>query len=764
MLKSLRYVVLPLILALCFGVEARGESLPVLLGADTTVVVDAVCVTAIKHGVAVEREAAASTIVDADRIEREGITSVKEIVTAAPNFFIPDYGSRMTSSIYVRGLGTRIDQPVVGMNVDNVPIADKNMYDMALPDIERIEVLRGPQSTLYGRNTMCGVVNVYTLSPLRYQGVRLRGEYGSRNAYRIAASVYNKLSEGLGFSVAGQFAHHDGYFRNSYDGSLCDKENTADMRMKWQYRRRALSIDNTLSFTTLRQGGYPYAYVGAADATKEEFPDLIGSICYNDEASYRRLGLSDGLTVRYDWPRVSLSSITTYQYLNDDMHLDQDLLPLSIFTLQQKKRQHDITEDIVVRSNRESRYEWLCGAFLFYKDQKMSAPVEFLEDGIDRLILANVNQYSGYKGVYRWGDKEGNGGDSLLLGSDFTTRTFGFALYHQSALRAGRWLFTLGLRVDGERVAMRYHNSVDSQYTAFPNDTSKAPTEVSMQIDDSDVLSQTFVEVLPKLSVQFDIDSRNRLYLTASKGYKAGGFNTQMFSEVLQRRVKKFMGLSQTIDVEALTAYRPEKSWNVELGGHFSTRDARFTADVALFWIECFDQQLTTFPKGQTTGRMMTNAGRTRSFGAEVSLRAELHRNLHAWASYAYTNARFRRFVDGTEDYAGNHIPYAPEHTLSVGATYSVPLSVSWAERFVVEANCTGAGRIYWNEANDISQPFYALLGGSLGIEGRRWAVSAWVRNATQTPYDVFYFASMGNRFLQRGRPCTFGARVALEF
>ena len=222
MLKSLRYVVLPLVLALCFGVEARGESLPVLLGADTTVVVDAVCVTAIKHGVAVEREAAASTIVDADRIEREGITSVKEIVTAAPNFFIPDYGSRMTSSIYVRGLGTRIDQPVVGMNVDNVPIADKNMYDMALPDIERIEVLRGPQSTLYGRNTMCGVVNVYTLSPLRYQGVRLRGEYGSRNAYRIAASVYNKLSEGLGFSVAGQFAHHDGYFRNSYDGSLCD--------------------------------------------------------------------------------------------------------------------------------------------------------------------------------------------------------------------------------------------------------------------------------------------------------------------------------------------------------------------------------------------------------------------------------------------------------------------------------------------------------------------------------------------------------------
>ena len=741
-----------------------GEGAPAILNVDTLVSVDAVTVSSVKQTFDLSEEPLSATLLDAKRIDREGIKGVKDVVTSAPNFFMPDYGSRMTSSIYVRGLGTRIDQPVVGMTVDNVPIADKNMYDTMLPDIERIEILRGPQSTLYGRNTMCGVVNIYTLSPLKYQGIRVNADYGSRNSYRIGASVYNKFFDRFGISVAAQFAHCDGYFRNMYDGSLCDKENSGDVRMKFQYRRGALAIDNVLSLTALRQGGYPYEYAGVASG-EEQHADLLGKICYNDDASYARLGVSDGLTIRYDWPRVSLASITSYQFLDDDMRLDQDFLPLSYFTLQQARRQHDVTEDVVVRSKSASRYQWMCGAFGFYKSQQMSAPVNFLPDGIDRLILANINQHSGYNGEYRWGLADGTGGDHLWLGSDFVTHTLGWALYHQSSLRAGAWLFTLGLRLDGETVQMRYHNSVDSAYTAFPSGGGN-PYEVRMKIDDSDVLSQTFIEFLPRLAISVDLGAakRNKLYLSVAKGYKAGGFNTQMFSEVLQRRVKNFMGLSADLDVADIITYRPEKSWNFELGGHFSTRDARFTADLALFHIECFDQQLTVFPEGQTTGRMMTNAGRTRSFGAEVSFAVQLHDFLTLNGSYGYTNARFRKFVDGENDYAGNRIPYAPEHTLSARLTYEIPLQLRWMERIVLGVGTTAAGPIYWNEANTLRQPFYALVDGSLRFEHRRWGVDVWVRNAVGTPYSVFYFESMGNRFLQRGKPRSYGVRVMLNF
>lgn len=757
------------VLATVLGASAHrvseGEGGPAILNVDTLVSVDAVTVSSVKQTLDLREEPLSATVLDAKRIDREGVKGIKDVVTSAPNFFMPDYGSRMTSSIYVRGLGTRIDQPVVGMTVDNVPIADKNMYDTSLPDIERIEILRGPQSTLYGRNTMCGVVNIYTLSPLKYQGIRVNADYGSRNSYRIGASVYNKPLDNFGISVAAQFAHCDGYFRNTYDGSLCDKENGGDVRMKLQYRHGALAIDNVLSLTTLRQGGYPYAYAGSVSG-EEQHVDLLNKICYNDESSYSRLGISDGLTIRYDWRKLSLTSITSYQFLDDDMHLDQDFLPLSYFTLQQKRRQHDVTEDLVVRSKSTSRYQWMCGVFGFYKSQQMSAPVDFLPDGIDRLILANVNKHSGYDGVYRWGLADGTGGDHLWLGSDFTTHTLGWALYHQSSLRAGAWLFTLGLRLDGETAQMLYHNSVNSAYTAFPSNTDRPPHEVVMKINDSDVLTKTFIEFLPRLAISVDLGAakRNKLYLSVSKGYKAGGFNTQMFSEVLQRRVQDFMGMSADLDVENIITYKPEKSWNFELGGHFSTRDARFTADFALFHIECFDQQLTVFPEGQTTGRMMTNAGRTRSFGVETSFAVLLHEHLTLNGSYGYTNARFREFVDGENDYAGNRIPYAPEHTLSARLTYEFPLTLRWMERIVVALGCSAAGPIYWNEDNTLRQPFYALADGSVRFEHKRWGLDLWVRNATATPYSVFYFESMGNRFLQRGKPRSYGARVSLNF
>ena len=126
-----------------------------------------------------------ASVVGRETIERRGVTAIKELSQLVPNFHIPDYGSRMTPSVYVRGLGARIDQPVMGLNVDNVPYLSKDDYDFDLADIERVEVLRGPQSTLYGRNTMGGVMNIYTSLAARLRrdaagcGVCLHGQHAA---------------------------------------------------------------------------------------------------------------------------------------------------------------------------------------------------------------------------------------------------------------------------------------------------------------------------------------------------------------------------------------------------------------------------------------------------------------------------------------------------------------------------------------------------------------------------------------------------------
>ncbi|MBO4935728.1 MAG: TonB-dependent receptor [Alistipes sp.] len=731
---------------------------------DTLIAVDRVQITAIKQGSQLRREAVAASVLSGRTLEMQGVSAVKDVMTDIPNLFMPDYGSRTTSSIYVRGMGTRIDQPVVGMTVDNVALADKNLYDTELPDIERIEFLRGPQATLYGRNTMGGIINVYTLSPLTYQGLRLRADYGSRNSFRVAASTYNRLREKFGFSVSAQYAHCDGFWRNTYDNSLCDKENSGNFRTKFQYREGALSIDNTLAFSMVEQGGYPYQYIGSPNPSKHR-EELVGKICYNEPCSYERLAVNDGLSIRYDFGKFSLASITSYQYMNDKMHIDNDFLPEYYFTLEQRKQQHHIAEDFVLRSKEEGKYRWLVGVYGFFKREKMQAPVTFGATGIDRLILDNINANSGYDGEYRWGDAEGNGADEMLLDSRFLTHNSGVAAYHRSELHLGRWRLALGLRLDYELVQMQYNTAANTAYTVFPSDPSLQPTTIPLNLSDSDVLSRGFLEFLPSFSVSADLDEagRNMLYLSASKGYKAGGFNTQMFSEVLQRRLQNEMGLHREMDIEKLCAYNPEHSYNVELGGHFATRNGVFTADAALFYIECLDQQLTIFPDENSTGRMMTNAGRTRSFGAEISATARLAKTLVLKGSYGYTNAKFREFVSGGKNYAGNYIPYAPKNSLSLRLMQTVPFTSRWIDRMILGVGVTGAGRIYWNEANDVSQPFYALLDASVRFEGKRWTVDLWCKNATNTKYDVFYFESMGNRFLQRGRPMAGGVRVMVN-
>jgi len=721
---------------------------------DTVIVVDKVQVTAIKQGPVLRSTAVASSIIGSRAVERSGVSALKEVALTVPNFHAPDYGSRMTSSIYVRGLGARIDQPVIGMNIDNVPLLNKNGFDTELADIERIEVLRGPQSTLYGRNTMGGVVNVYTRSPLTCEGVRLLAEYGSANSCRLRASAYGRVSDNVGISLTGFYTRTDGFFENEYTHRTCDREWQTGGRWKMQWdNRRGLRLDNTLAVSRVEQGGYPYAYAGKEIVEGGEVILRPGQIAYNDPCSYLRTSVSDGLTVRYDADRYSISSITSYQYTDDAMTLDQDFTPLPYFTLLQAVREHAITEDVVFRSRGGGRYGWLFGAFGFYRHGRMDAPVNFKRTGIERLILDNANTSPDL--VYAMD------ADELLLSSAFRMPVWGAALYHESRLELGRWQLTAGLRADFERTQLRYRSRADLDYTLSIN--GGAPFAQQIAIDEKNSSAHSYLELLPRFSVLYAFDPVRNLYFSVSRGYKAGGFNTQMFSDILQEKIKWLMVSGLTYEEPDLMSYKPEYSWNYEFGGHFSCLDGTVRGDFALFWIDVRDQQLTVFPEGQTTGRMMTNAGRTRSRGAELSLQISPRRDLDFNVAYGYTDARFLRYRSGNDDYAGKRVPYAPQHTFSAAATWSRPTGLGWLGDVVVQAGVQGAGPIEWNEENSLREPFYALVNASIRFEHRRWSLGVWGCNLTETDYNVFYFKSIGNEFVQRGRPRSFGITLTLN-
>ena len=211
---------------------------------------------------------------------------------------MPQYGSRMTSSVYVRGLGTRIDQPVVGLNIDNVPILNKDNFDFDLADIGSNEILRGPQNILYGRNTMGGLINIHTLSPLSFEGLRLTGEYGSQNSYKASAGIYRRLSSPIGMALNHNATGTDGFWRNSYNNSKVGVEHQFSARWKTVWRpSQSWIAENTASVSYSLQHGYPYRSVAA------------GEIAYNDTCFYKRLTVTDGITAHGKIGKIDLSAI-----------------------------------------------------------------------------------------------------------------------------------------------------------------------------------------------------------------------------------------------------------------------------------------------------------------------------------------------------------------------------------------------------------------------------------------------------------------------
>ena len=700
-----------------------------------------------------------ATVVGMGEIQLNEVNDIKTLSDLVPNFYIPDYGSRITSTIYVRGLGARMDQPVTGLNIDNLPVLNKDAYDLDIADIDYVQMLRGPQSVLYGRNTMAGLINVHTLSPMKWQGVRAMGEIFFRGSFRLRGGWYHKFNEKTAFSVNLGMNSIHGQYRNAYNGAPIGTEKSGSLRMKFEWRpSRTLSLLNTFSTSMVKQSGYAYEYVPAKE------------INYNDTCFYRRFLLNDALTLRFDFAEWMLSSISSVQYLNDNMTIDNDFLPDPYFTLTQKKRETTVTEEILARRSAGHAYQWLAGFFGFYRHLDMWAPVTFQDTGIDRLIESHRNDANPYYPIY-WDSR------NFVLNSDFTLPSFGLALYHESRYETGRWKFSAGLRLDYEKIIMDYRSFTNTSYTIYSNPSGIIGSPVSelepyrkvaIDIDDKGHLTNEYLTLLPKVSVLYELPGETgNLYATFGKGYKAGGFNTNMFSDVLQQRLMSIMGFGAAYSAEDIVKYKPEYSWNYEIGTHLDLgkkglRKA-FTLDLSLFYIDCRDQQLTMYPDGTTTGRIMTNAGKTRSFGGEASLYCNPWSTLDLNVSYGYTNARFVRFFDGLQNYAGRRLPYAPSNTFFAQAIYAFQGNRLGDKSVILDINCRGTGSIYWNEDNSLRQPFYALLGASVTLKAPKWEIQVWGRNLTDTRYYTFYFMSMGNEFIQRGEKISGGVTLRLN-
>jgi len=703
------------------------------------------------------------TFVTPRMMDERKILSIVDLSAVIPNFFIPNYGSKMSTLVYIRGIGERSTGQSIGMYVDNMPYLNKSIFNFEFMDVQRIEVLRGPQGTLYGRNAMSGIINIYSWSPLDYERTRVTLTTGNYGLFQANASISRKIGKKAGVLISGYYDGNNGFFENQYDGTRADRLHSGGGRLRLDARpAEKWTIQLMANYDHSTQGAFPY---GLYTNGKIAAPD------YDNKGKYIRKVAGSNVNVEYRNERIIFSSSTGFQYFDDDMHMDLDYTPLPVFTINQLQIERNWTQEFSIKSNTDKNYLWSFGVFGFSRGLRTDVVTTMGKTGIETILqpfldAATANNPRAPSLVAT--DAE------IPIPGTFKTPAWGGAIFHQSTcnhLFTEGLSLTAGIRLDYEKTELDYYTFMTANIVAVMNGTVIGSQEAKTDLIGSG--SMSFTEWLPKIALKYELDKKRYVYFSAAKGYKAGGYNIQMFADIVQGVVmEKYRSGNPNLPIPeespdsilASVSYRPEYSWNYELGIKGEVIKGVLHAEAAIFCVEVKDVQITQFVQsGQ--GRLLKNAGRAQSIGLELGLTAYPVKNLSLSANYGYARAVLKDYKTVELNYSGNYIPFAPQNTFSFSAGYSCGLRNSRIiDRFNVHAQYNGAGEIYWTEVNDVFQKFYGLLNVKAGVSKGIFRLNLWTKNTLNTEFAAFYFKTGGQEFAQRGAPFQMGVDLTVAF
>jgi len=759
---------------------------------------EVVVVSQNKEFMKLRQQPMSSTVLTGVELGNLGSRDLRDVASFVPSFAMPDYGARFTSSIYVRGIGSRINSPSMGIYIDDIPLMNKSTFNSHIYELDRIDVLRGPQGTLYGINTEGGLIRQYTKNPMNYQGTNIHLGIGSHFYRKAEVAHYAKLSDKFAFSVAAFYDGTNGFWKNSLTGERADDMNEAGGRLRMVYHpTERLSFDWMTDYQFVRQKAYPY---GILDP---ESGDVLSDPNQDHQSKYKRNMLTSGLAIKYKGNGFDFSSNTSYQLLKDNLLMDNDYSSIDFVSVDQYQLGNALTQEFTFKSNNQSRWHWTSGVFGSYQWLRTEAPNKFgtffpqmLEMQIQGAMLKSM-MGRGMTQEQAMAAIAARGGINIDMAMDipclFHTPQFNLGIFHESNIDlTDRLTLTLGLRYDFTQAKIDFDSRGLSMNPVFSiMGTTIAPTKIYTDYIGSD--KANFNQLLPKFGLTYKFDDGSNIYATVSKGYRAGGFNVQMFGDIIQTDLQKAIGMLQsgTPVTEVVMEhhgddcapildgikFKPEESWNYELGTHLNLFDNLIHLDLSTFYMQIRNQQLSVFTSDYGFGRRMVNAGKSYSCGVEMSLRGSALSNHLSWSmGYGYTHAAFKDYTTKASsaataadiDYSDNKVPYVPAHTLSALADYRFDFTDSFVKSFTIGANMSAQGKIWWDEANTYSQKFYAVLGAHACLDLDVCSVNLWARNLTDTKYNTFAFSSKATGqevyMAQRGNPFQIGVDINVHF
>jgi iron complex outermembrane receptor protein len=609
-------------------------------------------------------------------LQSAGITTEREAATLVPNLIQPDFSARWLNFPYIRGIGAGQNNPAVTTLIDGVPQLSYATSNLELLDVARIEFLRGPQGSLYGRNALGGVINIVPALPSDTLESMATLTPGTHGLLSVRARISGPLPFGPLGSLSGGYSARDGYTKNDTTGNYLDN------REAFFARGQLLQTAHTpwtfrLSGTWERDRDGDYALTDLVAARNYPF-----HVNHDFEGFTNRDVAQPVLTATRAGDTCDMTSITALQWWKVDGATDGDFSPVDYIRSGSTVQQQGWTEDIRFTNPAATPLtisprltaRWLLGAFAFTAKE-------------------NKDSFSEYRPKFA---TDFGLPFAYTSRSTATLRAAGVSPYGQVAVTLdGRTDLTVGLRHDYERKT--------GDLTGFdPTNPAKSAS-----------LKRDFNQTSPQLSLGYHLTPDALCYASWSKGYKTGGFNG--YAPAGQE------------------TYNDETSQMVEAGVKATAFSRRLTANLALFSTAWNDIQLDvpTFPAGTA---YIANAGKAYNKGGEVELTVRPRPWVDLFGGVGLLDAHFRAgSMANGQDMTGNTLPFAPNCTWHAGAQVQGTVWQQWAGTARLDVQTTS--KFFYDAVNGAAQPRYTVANLHLGAAKGRVRVEAWVNNLFDARY-----------------------------
>ncbi|MFK7975342.1 MAG: TonB-dependent receptor [Halioglobus sp.] len=730
----MRYFRAPLAILLCTQALPANSAL------------EEIIVTASKRQENLQDVSVAVTAISSEALRQSKILQSEELTSLVPSLNLQKGMNPRSSSFNIRGIGTQsfsaAVEPSVSTVLDGVVMGRSGMAFTQLFDLNRVEVLRGPQGTLFGKNASGGVIQFITEQPGDEFSGKLVTSIIEDGEYRGEAAINVPISDRAAFRLAGSASHVDGWIENVFDGSK--RNETDDWALRGQFRFD-VTEDLTLTWASdlsdkdceCSQNVLRSAEPGT-EILDAIFPVIPGekNTQHNDDGDMSLQVESFGhrLNVDYQFGGFTLTSITAYREWNEDFDEDVDNSPVVpipgsiLFSFEQEGTldQEQFSQEIRLLSPAEDRLSYVLG--LYYFEQKV-------ERGFGRTIGFNDTPSTNY---------------TIATVDTENFSAFGEATF--DITEAVRGLFGARYTQDDLKTVGR---AVSEIATAPPPPRSSYVEAAPSETDEDDFSI--------KLGLEWDIEEDVLAYLTYTQGYKGPAFNAGATNE------------------EPLPAIEPETSDAYELGLKSRLFDGRLTLNVALFRSEFSDFQAEAFVPGDEddtsdTGEFrLSNAGEVVTQGLEIDFNALPTERLFIFGSLSIIDAEIESFEGGPcsfgqqylgvgfrgqvscdrlgvdrmpgsprlQDLSGGDLPFTPDWKLNLMAAYTLPIE-SQPFDVVLRANFTAQDDAVYLISQDEAarQDGYELVDIEVELQGdnQQWSVSAFVKNL----FDEFYVNGIG--------------------